>query len=352
MIDKNKFPKFDDVGSFPLPEKITKEGFRKHYWLAYRSLVNEIDIFENRGIQTYLIVPIIENFRTKLDAGVEVINYPQHIDMYKQFLKPIEIYETEPDLIQKDKAIIPEIHIIKSYAKEYYEKTGNRINLKVCVTGPIELYIKKHNFTIYYDLAMNLASSINHFIKNSLIDEKFLKTATIAIDEPSFGYTDLYNVGDEEIVQIFDKSLEDIDCDTQIHIHTLSRADIIYKTKNIDILTCEFASDPSNKVPREELVKHDKYIRVGITRTNIDGIIGEKLDEGHKWEEYKSKKGIKTLIDSQDQIQGNLKTALNHYKERLKYIGPDCGLASWKSPDVASELLRRTSKVINSIKRR
>ena len=84
----------------------------------------------------------------KLDAGVEVINYPQHMDMYNQFLKPITDYEKEPGLIDPAKAIIPEMSILERFGKDYYEKSGRKLEIKICVTGPVELYIKQQSFTI------------------------------------------------------------------------------------------------------------------------------------------------------------------------------------------------------------
>ncbi|MGV9171859.1 MAG: hypothetical protein ACOC44_06790 [Promethearchaeia archaeon] len=347
------FPKYDDVGSFPLPEHIDRKLFNEHYWLAYQSLINDMDIFEHRGIKTHFIEPMLESFQYKMDAGVEVINYPQHMEIYKQFLKPISDYEIEPDLIEKNKAIIPEVLVIDEFAKQYHKKheNANPINLKICLTGPLELYIKKHDFTIYYDLAMNLATSINRFIQNSLIDKVYLKTTTVSIDEPSFGYTDLFNVNNDEIVEILDKSVEGVDTDVQIHLHTLNRADLIYRSKNIDILTCEYASDHTNIIPKRELIDCDKHIRVGVTRTNIDGIIAEKIDQGEDWDTLKTTKGLRSLIDSREQIKRNLKFALSHYGDRLQYVGPDCGLSSWKQPNIAFELLERTSDIISSFKK-
>jgi len=165
----DNFPQFDDVGSFPLPQNITRETFNQFYWIAYKAYTNNLDIYENRGILTYFINPLIEAFKYKVNAGVEVINYPQLIDIYNQFLKPIVDFELEPGLIKENKAIIPEVAIINQFAKQHYENKGEPIKLKLCVTGPIELYVKKHKFSVYYDLALNYAKSINNFLKNSII---------------------------------------------------------------------------------------------------------------------------------------------------------------------------------------
>jgi 5-methyltetrahydropteroyltriglutamate--homocysteine methyltransferase len=347
----NKFPKYDDVGSFPLPDYIDFEKFTQFYWAAYKGIVNQANIFENRGIYNFFIHPFLQSFQLKLNAGVEIINYPQHMDMYTQFLKPIEDYEFEPSLIDTQKAIIPELFILESFSKDYYERTGNALEIKVCITGPIELYIKKHGFTIYSDIALNFAKSINSMLKNSIKNTKYLKNSIISIDEPSFGYVDMFNIEEDELIKAFDKSLEGIDVMSQIHLHSLKKYTIPIQSNKIDVLTCEYASDHSNVIPKKDLEQYDKYIRVGITRTNINSILAGKLDTGtSSLEALKTFEGTMNLIDSEDFIKKNLLFALKHYDERLKFIGPDCGLKGWNPPQVAYELLRRTYKVIKDVR--
>ncbi len=346
----NEFPKFDDVGSFPLADNIDKENFDRFYWITYKAFVNKNDIFQNKGIQIHFIQPMLDSFKYKLSAGVEVINYPQHMDMYKQFLKPINDYEKEPDLIDPEKAYVPEMFVIEQFARDFFEKTGKKLAVKLCITGPIELYVRKHQFTIYHDLALNLAKSVNIFLKNSIINSKYLSTSVVSIDEPSLGYMDLMNTSNADLIKIFDTSLEGIkrkDTTIQIHIHTLNRADIPLNSKYIDVLTCEYAADNTNKIPKRTLESYDKFIRVGITRTNIDNIIAEILDKGESWENLQTFNGMLSLIDSQAAIRKNLNTALDMYGERLKFIGPDCGLGGWLLPQIAYELLLRTQKVIS-----
>ncbi|MFO7794792.1 MAG: hypothetical protein R6W84_01470, partial [Promethearchaeia archaeon] len=301
-------------------------------------------------IQNNVINPIISSFRMKVDAGVEVINYPQHIDMYSQFLKPIQKYETSPGLIEKEKAIIPEINYIENFVKKNYKNLDKPFKIKICVTGPIELYIKRHSFTIYQDMALNYAKSVNSFIKNSLRNNRYLNTSVISIDEPSFGYVDLINVNDDDLINIFDKSLEGINCMNQIHLHSLKRSIIPLKTKNVDTLTCEYASDNSNVISKQLLDKYDKFIRVGITRTNINSIMAEALDSGITYEQLKTYEGLVSLIDTKEQIKQNLRNAINHYRDRLRFIGPDCGLSGWKPPKLAFKLLKRTRLAIEETK--
>ena len=347
----NGFPLYDDVGSFPLPEYIDKETFEQFYWAAYKGLVNKTDIYTHRGIYNYFIHPLLQSFQLKMNAGVGIINYPQHMNMYTQFLKPIEDYETQPNLIDSDKALMPEMHVIDKFAKEYFERAGKPLEVKICITGPIELYIKRINFTIYLDMALNFARSINSFLKNSILNTKYLRTSIIAIDEPSFGYIDLVNVNNDDLIKIFDKCLEGFNAIKQIHLHTLSQAIVPLQTRNIDVLTCEYASDQKNTLPKKELDQFDKFIRVGITRTNINSIIAEALDSGTPYDDIKTFEGNMNLIDSKERIKKNLLDALKKYGTRLKYVGPDCGLSGWHPPQVAYELLHRTYEVIEDVKK-
>ena len=133
-------------------------------------------------------------------------------------------------------------------------------------------------------------------------------------------------------------------------MHTLNRATLALQSKNINTLTCEYASDPTNKIPKKELDQYDKFIRVGITRTNVDNIIAEKLDNGSTLDEMTSLNGRLSLIDSKEKIRKNLMDAIKMYDNRLKFVGPDCGLSGWEIPQIAFELLNRTSEVIKQVK--
>ncbi len=347
----DEFPRYDDVGSFPLPNYIDKKAFDEFYWITYNTILKNLDIYEHRGIQNYFIHPLMQSFNFKLKAGVEVINYPQHMDMMTQFLKPIADHESEPELIDPKAAIIPEIVIIEDFAKEHYEKTGQVLKIKICVTGPIECYIKKHGFTVYKDMALNFSRSINSFLKNSIINTKYMKVPLISIDEPSFGYVDIVNVSDDDLIEIFDKSVEHINTDNEIHLHSLNRADIPLRSNGINILTCEYAADRNNKIPKRVLEQHDKFIRTGISRTNINRIMADALDSGTALHELKTIEGSLKLVDSMERIKKRLLEALGLYGDRLKYVGPDCGFTGWTRPEAAYELLRRTHEVIEQVKK-
>ncbi|HMF33456.1 MAG TPA: hypothetical protein VKK79_18670 [Candidatus Lokiarchaeia archaeon] len=339
------FPLIDDVGSFPFPLYISQEVFAQNYFTFYRYCAEHDVVPENRGCLVNFVYPIAYTFRRKLEAGLDVVNYPQLFNMHDQFLKPIKEYQGDSYLIDPKYAVVPEIQVIDETARQWAEETGRPVQLKACVTGPLELYIRTDfGFTIYNDVLTNLAKSINAFAKSCLVDKPYLKTAVISIDEPSLGFVEFFNTSPEELAMALDVAAEGLNCDVQIHLHSLAAAEIPASTQNIRTLTCEFASNNANVVSPDMLADHGKFIRVGICRTNLNAIIAEHIDAGESYEDIIAQP--ESLIDSEESIRRNFQKAQAHYGDRLTYVGPDCGLSSWAPVDLASTLLKRVVKVV------
>ena len=197
-------------------------------------------------------------------------------------------------------------------------------------------------------MALNFAKSVNSYLKNSIINTPYIKTEIVAIDEPSLGYVTISNAENDDLIKIYDVSAQDLSVDVQIHLHSLNSFKIPLETKNINVLTCEFASNPQNIIDKKYLDKHDKFMRVGVSRTNFNAIMADALDAGNEYGELNTLKGLKTLVDSPERIRNNLNIASKHYGDRLKYVGPDCGLSSWEPVELAAELLTRTSQVVKA----
>ncbi|MHA1734130.1 MAG: hypothetical protein ACTSU5_19480 [Promethearchaeota archaeon] len=334
----------DDVGSFPFPPYVDKQTFAENYFTFYKALSGR-EFPANRGIQVNFINPIAYTFRLKLEAGIDVVNYSQLFNMHDQFLVPIEKYSLGPYRIDPKWAFVPEQKVAEREARRWYEETGQRVRFKACVTGPIELYLRtEFGFMVYEDTINALADSVNAFLKACVVKTPHMETEVVSIDEPSLGFVDLFNVTDDDLSRVLDRATEGLDCDVQIHLHTLSRANVPLGSKNIDCLTCEYASNPNNILPKRELDRADKFIRVGICRTDFNGILAEFLDAGEDFHELMNDPS--RLIQPEEQIRHNLERALDIYGERLKYVGPDCGLSSWGPPTVAAELLSRVVRVV------
>lgn len=332
----------DDIGSFPLPESVKRKQFDLVYPKAFSAMSQGKSLDEGGELEEIFYYSVKSSLWKKIDAGLDVINYPQHYDMHKQFMEPIMTYQDDPFLIDGKKALIPEISVAKSEAREYFQEKGEKLKLKVCVTGPIELYLKtEFGFNIYEDILHNLAISVNRFLKNSIVDSKYMEVPVVSIDEPSLGFTDLMNIEKEGIIKILDLATKNIPSDIQIHLHTLKAREYPLESENINVLTGEFASTPKNidLISKRELEENDKFIRGGIASTNIDFKIGYYISNGLSYTEQ-------DLVDPVDMIQNTLKKLKEKFGERMTYAGPDCGLGSWPSQDVAKLVLERTVETI------
>ncbi len=330
----------DDVGSFPLPEWMPGEEFERLYSAVLTSL-NKDSWSETEDLKIFRGV-IAESFEQKVESGIDVVTYPQHYDMHRQFLEPIKLNQEEPFLIKKEKARMPEIEALQSLGKDLSIKKGESLKIKACVTGPIDLYLgTEFGTNIYKDVLINIAQSVNRFLKKSIIDTPHMRTEIVSLDEPSIGFTDLLNIEYDDIIDVWEKTLRGVDASVQMHFHTLKSAYLAFQTEGITTISGEFAASPKTVelVSKKELEEHDKFLRAGITRTNIDSIIAEYLDRGVE-------PTANMLIDERDIIEKRVKKLYSRFGERISTWGPDCGLGSWPTQKVASELLKRTADAV------
>src|SRR5512137_725388 len=111
---------YDDIGSFPLPRRVRIESLSgKEYLDLVRSVISQ-----------------------KRKAGVEYPTYPQMRNMIRMFMDEIEKPDLaeSPYLIKKEHALIRELEAISPGEK-----------VRVCVTGPLELYLSAFGATRYTD---------------------------------------------------------------------------------------------------------------------------------------------------------------------------------------------------------
>jgi 5-methyltetrahydropteroyltriglutamate--homocysteine methyltransferase len=330
----------DDIGSFPLPGGTAKVAFDAAYPGA-RDATLDGQASESADYRLIQDV-VLESFERKVGTGLDIITYPQHYDMHKQFLEPIEFFQRAPFFIDERKAILPEIEIIKNEGKKLAEKAGRRIALRSCVTGPIELYLRTEFGTnIYREVLENLAKSVNVFLKNSIVNTPHLKTEVLCIDEPSLGFSDLLNIERDDLIDVLELSLKGIKLPVQIHLHTLKSTEIALETEGLTTITGEFAASPQNigLIKKRDLQSHDMFLRAGVTRTNIDSIIAEYHDRG-----VEPKPSM--LIDSKSDIKKRIRKIDATFGETVSTWGPDCGLGSWPTQEVAAELLKRTTEAV------
>jgi 5-methyltetrahydropteroyltriglutamate--homocysteine methyltransferase len=287
---------------------------------------------------------IIDSFRKKFDAGLDVVNYPQHYDMRRQFTDIIhKAMEEGTYTVDEKQAVIPELYVINEEAKKLYEEIGRKVPLRVCVTGPMELYLKEIGTTPYKDVLLMFAETTRRFAKNSILNSKYVKTEVISLDEPSFGFQDIA-ADKDTILEVLEKAFDFNGVIKHIHLHSSSRVADILSAKNINVLSVEYAASPNSIafISKSMLERADKQIRVGIVRTDIDSIIAELYDKGV------TKLQTEQLVESEEIIRKRFVIAKEKYGDRMTFTGPDCGLGSWPTQEAAQLLLKRTVKAVKA----
>jgi len=336
----------DDIGSFPLPQNISKKSFNEAYVLAREAIANAKNIKKDELLLNNFYQVIVDSFRKKLNAGLDVANYPQHYDMHKQFADVIHnAMDKGTYVIDEKDAVIPEVYVIKEEAKSLYEETGSKGSLRVCVTGLLELYLKEVGTAPYKDVLLMFAETVRLFAKNSILNSKYVRTEVIALDEPSFGFQDV-TADRDTLLDVLEKAFDFNGVKKHIHLHSPSRVRDILDVKNLDVLSFECAASPKNieSVSKNMLERADKQIRVGISRTDIDSIIAELYDKGI------TKPTAEQLVESEKVIRKRFSVAKEKYGEIMTFTGPDCGLGGWPTQEAAQLLLKRTVNAVKSAK--
>jgi 5-methyltetrahydropteroyltriglutamate--homocysteine methyltransferase len=337
----------DDVGSFPLPPHVDDKMYGEAYRHAREVIVNGKDIRKEASLSTFCQV-VIDSFRKKVEAGLDVTNYPQHYDMHRQVADVVrESMEQGTYSVDERKAILPEVSVIGSEAKNLHEEKGKILQLRVSVIGPMELYLKELGMKVYQDILQMFADNVKRFAKNSILASKYVKTVAVSLDEPSFGFQEI-SADRDTILDTLERAFDFTGVVKQIHLHSPSRVSDILSVKNVDVVSLEYAASPRNidTIPRKTLDQADKQIRVGISRTDINSIMAELYDKGI------TKPAAYQIVESEETIQKRFEVAKEKYGDRMTFTGPDCGLGGWPTQEAAQLLLKRTVNAVKSARKR
>ncbi len=336
----------DDIGSFPIPEQESREEL---YDIAIKIVTKNVSFDENSRFNRI----VADIMKRKIYSGIKRPTYPQIQDMISQFFYFIErLSDDENPLVVRDEfAIIPELNSIDEVAREYYKKNNRALELRVCVTGPLELYLKRIGTLIHSDLLFNIAKSVSKFVSNSILDRDYIKTRVVSLDEPSLGLNTNLIFERDDLIEALDIAVKPAKkLDVQIHLHSLIESDIILQTENISIIGVESAENPSalNEISRKELEIYDKFLRVGISRTNILSLASDYLDKTgiDVWKEG----NFDEMLNKMENIKiigKRLNKAYSIFGNNIKYAGPDCGLGAWPSQNIAFKNLKNTASAID-----
>lgn len=329
---------FDDIGSFPLPPGRSRDWMKEGL---------------SRGKNDRELFTVISDaFRQKMEAGVDVPTYPQYQDMNEQFLSIIRdpARSEEPFRVKQDAARIMELEAIEDLAGEYREEHGKKPDVRVCVTGPLELYLKEFGGTEYTDILNLLAESVDRFVSNSLSNARNFNIRTVSIDEPSIGINPQVMFDNNELIAAMDiacSSAKKAGCDVEIHLHSPLHYTLACEARNIGIVGVESAATPSylELIDHKELEDSDTFLRVGIARTdifNLVAVLNEKYNT-NVWKDQAHMQDIVTQMETPGIIAKRLQKAYSLFGESIRYAGPDCGLGSWPSQEMAAQLLRNVA---------
>jgi len=98
----------------------------------------------------------------------------------------------------------------------------------------------------------------------------------------------------------------------------------------------------SERLKEKVLEKYDKFLRAGITRTDIDSILAEWLERGIS-------PSPEQLVEEENVIRARYEKLKKNFSERISFVGPDCGLGSWPSQEIAHLLLKRTVAAVKRL---
>lgn len=334
----------DDVGSFPLPSYVDRNTFNRAYDLARQAIIEGRDVMKDDFLPSKFCKIVIDSFKKKCAAGLDVINYPQHYDMYRQFAEPIHgIMKEGTYVVDEKQAFIPEMHVINEAGRGLSEELGRRVMLRACITGPMELYLKEVGTVPYKDILLMFAETVRRFAGNSILNSKYVKTEAVSLDEPSFGFQDI-SADRDTILEVLENAFDFKGVTKQIHLHSSSRVSDLLDVENVDVLAFEYAASPRNieSLSRQMLDKADKQMRVGVSRTDIDSITAELYDKGV------AMPTATQMVESEDTIRKRFMAAKEKYGDTMTFTGPDCGLGGWPTQEAAQLLLKRTVDAVKA----
>jgi 5-methyltetrahydropteroyltriglutamate--homocysteine methyltransferase len=334
----------DDVGSFPLPDGIKRETYAKAYEQARQAIINHEDPAKDEFIQKNFYSIVVDSFKTKLRTGLDVVNFPQHFSGIRQVGDAVHAaMEKGSFVVDQEMAFLPEIYVLSKEAKSISEEIGKKIQLRVSIFGPIEQYLAEVGATAYPDVLDGFAQTINRFAKNSIINNKYIETKVISIDEPSLGHSSF--TGTSELIrETLEKAYDFQGPVRQIHLHFSSGIHDLLTVKGLEVLSFEYAASPKNieDVSKSLLEKADKQIRVGIARTDIDTIWAEL------YEKSITQPSTEQIVESSQVMKKRYIFAKEKYGERMTFTGPDCGLGSWPNQDAAALVLKRSVEAVKT----
>jgi len=358
-----------DVGSLPFVGDFQK--FLAGASNSGRVVNDSTELFEKK---------IVGGFLDKVEAGIDVPNYPQYRDMNQMFFDMIEgvakvnggYIETAPMTLKEGKGTISEALAIKNRSQEIYEKLGEPFQLRICITGPYtmsSLFAYKDNGTF-----TRFGNVLTHVIETNLFNTKQGTVRLVSVDEPVFGFVDdplldRGSEGRENLLKAWESIMQRIrakGAQACLHLHNTSD-ELFWEAKALNVIESHVNdSFYQAKRTKERLESTDKFLKASIAVTDFDQLIrsnviakskqqlneisvNEKIAE--TWKSLNNRK-IDPIIflEGVEFMSERLnKTVETFGAGRVLYAGPECGLRGFPTYESALECLKRVSKAAKSV---
>ena len=250
--------------------------------------------------------------------------------------------QQSPYLIKKEHARIMELEAVSA---------GQ--DVRVCVTGPVELYISVFGAAHYPDILKILAKSVARFLTTALDEGKM---SVASLDEPSLGLSSNIVFSEDEILEALQiASAPCLGRDCEVHLHSPLYAEACARVPGINIVGIESAAHPDylQLIDKKVLEETDCYLRAGIARTDILSM-SARLNELlgiNLWEDMPRLEREILDLESPQVMRKRLDRAYAQFGDRLRATGPDCGLGSWPSQDLAGRMLANCAEAVRSFRR-
>jgi len=357
-----------DVGSLPLrvDESTIWEGARKSQTLLALVGVSDkvAEVFEEE---------VITAFVDKVNAGIDVPNYPQFRDMNQMYFELIRgIEKAEGGYVAlgtptaRPGSTIPEIDVIKRNASRIKDLTGiDSVRVKACVTGPYTLasFFPGKRPSLFEDIGCALAEIVSRSFFNTRNGE----LAMVCIDEPVLGFLndpllDYGSEGRESLRKAWDEichAATSRGVETSMHLHDTSD-DLFWEVEHLDVVESHIDDPLYNlETTKRRLEETDKGLKASIVVTLFDKLIEGHIEKegwtgevqqriGEIWTEIgHGRVDPQVFIDEPALLAKRLARVVDRFgPERVPYAGPECGLGGWPSYESAMECLRRVADTV------
>jgi len=352
-----------DEGSLPFADDFQKfaEGASN-----YGRAVNDSTKFFEKKVK--------DGFIDKVEAGIDVPNYPQYRDVNQMFFGVIEgvgkidggFIQTAEFALKEGRSAIPEVTAIKNSSQEIYEKLGEPFKLRVCIIGPYtmaSLFAYKDKNTVTH-----LGNVVAQMVETNVFKSKHGSVVLVSVEEPVFGFIDdplldRGSEGRENLLRAWESMMDKVRAkgvQTCLHLHNTSD-ELFWETKNLNIIESHVNdSFYQAKRTKERLESTDKFLKASIAVTDFDQLIRnniiatptEKLNEininekiAETWKNLTKNQIDPTIfVENAELIKERLVKIIENFGEnRVPYAGPECGLRSFPTYESALECLRRVS---------